>query len=94
MTEELVENPYGRFLTAKEAAKYIGVGRWTFNHLVRDGFIPKIFVSGKRASYSTKDLNDYIERMRKVPEVVDEVCSQFVQTWHTRRRKKKKRNYE
>lgn len=49
-----------KFISAREAAAYLGVGYRTFLNMVKGGMIPYICPNGKMRKYDIVDLEEYM----------------------------------
>lgn len=61
-----------RYLRVEQAAKFLGVSRWTIHRLVKDQRIPFVPIRGA-IRFDREDLVSWVESM-KVPARVDVNC--------------------
>lgn len=64
MEEKVNTKPEKRLYSIKEAGVYLGRSEWTVAEMVRCGRLPYI-PDGKRKFLDVRDLDNWIERMKK-----------------------------
>jgi len=63
---ELKIEPAKRLLSQEEAARYLGISKWTLRDLVFRGDLPSVRIK-RRLLVDRQDLDTYLERVKTYP---------------------------